>query len=75
MSLEENHKGCLSPFPFSQCHLLGSSEAPNRVTSKVKCNGLPFTYACCWGLLLSHPLGALSFLKGQHFYKQVLEIL
>ena len=75
MSLEENRKGYLSPFPSSQCQLLESSEAPNRVTTKVKCSGLPYAYAWCGGPFLSHPLGTLSFLKEQHFYNQGLEIL
>lgn len=47
MGLEEHHKGYLSPFLFPQkCELLGSSEAPDRVTSKVKWR----TECLCLGL-------------------------
>lgn len=76
MGLEKNHKGYLSPFPFSQkCQLLQSSEAPNKVTRKVKCSDLPYAYAECQGVFLSHSLGAVPFLSEHHFYKQGLQML
>lgn len=72
MSLEENHKGYLSPFPFSQSQLLKSSEAPNRVTTKVKCSGLPYAYTSVEAPFLPNPLVfSLPLLKEQHFITKV----
>ena len=73
MSLEENHKGYLSPFPFSQCQLLKSSVAPKRVTTKVKCSGLPYAYACIEAPFFPNPLVfSLPLLKKeQHFITKV----
>ena len=69
MGLEENHKGSLSPFPFSHCQFLGSSEAPNRVTSKVKGSGPPLACVPAWASSFPTLL-----LKKQHFNKQGLQI-
>ena len=72
MSLEENHKGYLSPFPFSPCQLLKSSEAPNRVTTKVKCSGLPYAYASVEAPFFPNPLVfSLPLMKEWHFIKKV----
>ena len=72
MSLEENHKGYLSPFPFFQCQLLKSSVAPNRVTTKVKCSGLPYAYASVEAPFFPNPLVfSLPLPKEWHFITKV----